>query len=71
MGGILLGAPKAPPLPAPLVQQTPVGVSDDAQARIDGIERQRRGRAGTVQTSDRGLVQLNTVAPQKKSLLGE
>ncbi|MCR4377571.1 MAG: hypothetical protein NUV50_05695 [Rhodospirillales bacterium] len=71
MGGILLGVPKAPPLPAPLVPQPPLSASDGAQARINSIERQRRGRAGTVQTSDRGLVQLNAGTLQKKSLLGE
>lgn len=70
MGGILQ-VPKAPRVSAPPLQpsrETPV---DNAQARINEIERQRRGRSGTVQTSDRGLVRLNARAPQKKSLLGE
>ena len=71
MGGILLGAAKAPSMPMPVLRQDPVNTIDESQTRIDELERQRRGRAGTVQTSDRGLVRLNAVAPQKKSLLGE
>jgi hypothetical protein len=73
MGGILLGAAKAPsmPMPAPSPRPNLVASPDQTQVRIDELERQRRGRAGTVQTSDRGLVRLNVSAPQKKSLLGE
>lgn len=72
MGGIL-AAPKAPPAPV-IVQQPqskPIAVDDGTDSRIDQIERQRRGRSGTVQTSDRGLLAPSTDASQKKTLLGE
>lgn len=69
MGGIL-SAPSAPPVYAPLPNETPAP-SDDTQARIDELDRRRRGRAGTVLTSDRGLLRANETATQKKSLLGE
>lgn len=71
MGGILLSAPKAPEMPMPPAQPNPAATPDPSQTRIDEMERQRRGRAGTVHTSDRGLVRLNVSTPQKKSLLGE
>jgi hypothetical protein len=70
MGGIL-SAPKAPPTPTPLPSPKIDTSADQAQARIDELERRRRGRVGTVQTSERGLLRVNTDAAQKKSLLGE
>lgn len=68
MGG-LLNSPSAPPMPAPEPLPDP-GVNEQ-QARMDALERRRRGRAGTITTSDRGLVRTNANAPKKKTLLGE
>lgn len=70
MGGIMSApsAPAAVPAPAP-VAETPV--VDETQMRLDAIERNRRGRTSTIQTSERGLVNLNANAAQKKTLLGE
>jgi len=69
MGGILSNpsAPPAMPTPAPL----PDYGAEDRQARLDAVDRRRRGRSGTVATSDRGLVRQNANAPHKKTLLGE
>lgn len=70
MGG-LISAPQAPTAPiAPPVATDTVTV-DETQQRIDALERRRRGRVGTIQTSDRGLVRTSANAPQKKTLLGE
>ena len=55
------------PVPKPL----PDYGADEQKVRLDAMERRRRGRAGTVTTSDRGLVRTNENAPQKKTLLGE
>jgi len=68
MGGIF-SSPSAPPMPEPQVAVDP-GI-EASQTRMDRIERNRRGRAGTILTSDRGLVSLNAKAAPKKSLLGE
>lgn len=69
MGGVL-SAPKAPAPYIPVAEPQPQP-QDDTQARVDAIERRRRGLAGTVTTSERGLLALNAGAVQKKSLLGE
>lgn len=69
MGGIT-NTPKpvvvAPPAPLP-----DTSGDEEEQARLDAMERRRRGRSGTIHTSARGLVQTNENAAQKKSLLGE
>ena len=70
MGGILGGSPAPAPAPAP-APFVDTQAATDAQQRLDTMERHRRGRSGTIQTSERGLVQLNATAPQKKNLLGE
>ena len=67
--GSLMSSPSAPPMPAP--EPLPDYAADEQKARLDAMERRRRGRAGTVTTSDRGLVRTNENAPQKKTLLGE
>jgi len=69
MGGFT-SAPQAPavPAPTPVVDTT---VQDEAQQHLDALERRRRGRGGTIQTSERGLVTKNAKTVQKKSLLGE
>jgi len=67
--GSLMSSPSAPPMPAP--EPLPDYGAEDKQARLDAMDRRRRGRAGTVTTSDRGLVRQNANATQKKTLLGE
>lgn len=68
MGGIF-SSPSAPPMPAP--EPVPDYGAEEQKARVDAIERRRRGRSGTIVTSDRGLVRTNTNVPKKKTLLGE
>ncbi|OEJ67526.1 hypothetical protein [Magnetovibrio blakemorei] len=70
MGGLMGGSPAPAPIstPAPFVDTQ---AATEAQQRLDAMERNRRGRNGTIQTSERGLVQLNASAPKKKNLLGE
>lgn len=70
MGGIIQ-APKAPSMPTVAPYQQPETGLDETALRMEALDRRRRGRSGTVQTSDRGLVSLNTNTLQKKSLLGE
>lgn len=73
MGG-LLRAPKmptvtvaAPPAPAPAPPvAAPVVPAEDGDAA-----RRRRGLAGTIATSDRGLVDDGRIVPSRKMLLGE
>jgi len=70
MGGVVSTpqAPAAPAVPTPVAG--PVAV-DEAGQRMEALERRRRGRSGTIRTSERGLVEKSANAPQKKSLLGE
>lgn len=57
-----------PPRP-PVITREPA--ADEAQLRADILERRRRGRSGTVLTSERGLVNVKDNETQKKTLLGE
>jgi len=52
-----------PPLPDP--------GEEDRKRRLEALNRRRRGRAGTIVTSARGLLRLSDEAPRRKSLLGE
>lgn len=52
MGGFF-SAPSAPP-PAPPPPPPDTG-EEERQRRLDAIERRRRGRAGTIATSERGV----------------
>ncbi len=68
MGGFF--APDPPP-PAPASPPVAVVAANDGatQARLDAVERNRRGLYGTIATSDSGLLQ--SQAPAGKSLLGD
>ncbi|MBL4747320.1 MAG: hypothetical protein JKY17_00550 [Magnetovibrio sp.] len=68
MGGIF-SSPSPAPMPAQKVLPDPAKEAETA--RLESIDRRRRGRAGTITTSDRGLLSTNNNAPKKKSLLGE
>ncbi|MBL4720286.1 MAG: hypothetical protein JKY20_04025 [Alphaproteobacteria bacterium] len=72
MGGFLSApSPTPPPPPPPL----PEAVADDPQkTREDQLRRRRRGRAGTVVTSQRGVLRARddvNARLKRKTLLGE
>jgi len=67
MGG-LISSPSTPAMPAPAPDTS---AAEETQARLDAMERKRRGRSGTIRTSERGLLSENANAAQKKNLLGE
>ncbi len=62
-------APAAPPPPPP--PPPPSGIDDEAKLREDLVARNRRGRAGLIATSARGVLSQGSAAPQRKRLLGE
>ena len=66
MGGIanIFNSPRPP-----VIAKEPV--VDEAKLRADILERRRRGRSGTVLTSERGLVNVKDNETHKKTLLGE
>ncbi|OHC72435.1 MAG: hypothetical protein A3B62_03820 [Rhodospirillales bacterium RIFCSPLOWO2_01_FULL_65_14] len=66
----LFSAPKPPPLPPP-PPLLPDPTEEERKQRLAALERRRRGRVGTIATSERGLLQLGDDAPRRKSLLGE
>jgi hypothetical protein len=72
MGGFRifdLPSPSAPSLPSPTTEPDVEEV--ERKKRLDALARKRRGLAGTVTTSPRGLLALGDWAPRRKSLLGE
>lgn len=72
MGGFL-STPKPPPLPAP--DPGPDPAEEERKRRLQMIERRRRGRAGTIVTSERGFLAPSGAGPGAsggaKNLLGE
>lgn len=68
MGG-MFDAPKAPE-PAPLPPE-PEPEEDERKARLEAIKRRRRGRAGMIETSPRGILSLSANEDGRKRLLGE
>ncbi|MBI5164408.1 MAG: hypothetical protein HY985_10960 [Magnetospirillum sp.] len=75
MGGLFSSPspPPAPPPPPPTPAPAPEVVKDPdqeaRQQRLDAIARNRRGRYGLIETSERGV--LDAPALQGKTLLGE
>jgi len=53
--GSLFRSPAPPPPPVPALPQ-PDPEEDARKERLAALERRRRGRAGTIQTSDRGVL---------------
>lgn len=53
MGGFFSSPSTPPPAPPP----PPDTGEDERQRRLDAIERRRRGRAGTIATSERGVLE--------------
>lgn len=69
MGG-LFSVPKPPP-PPPSPPPLPDPAEEEKKRRLATLDRQRRGRGGTIATSARGLLGLADETPRRKSLLGE
>lgn len=67
MGG-LFSAPKPPAPPPPPPEPDPE--EDDRKARLEAIDRRRRGRAGTIETSSKGVMALQETSQDQKKLLG-
>ena len=69
MGGLT----KSPSLPAMPAVPRPVDTTaeDEATARLKAMERRRRGRGGTITTTERGLMSKAVDVPRRKTLLGE
>lgn len=67
--GSLFSAPKAPP-PPPLPTEAD-GDEDERKRRLEALDRKRRGRAGLIATSPRGLLSNAGGQSTGKTLLGE
>ena len=67
MGGIM-HTPSPPPTPQPTMPEPARSQEED---RLDALERRRRGRAGTILTTDRGLMKPTINSNGTKDLLGE
>ncbi len=68
MGGFF-STPKPPP-PPPLPPPPDPG-EEERKRRLEMLDRRRRGRAGTILTSPRGLLRDADASPRGKTLLGE
>ena len=69
MGGIF-SAPKPPPPPVPL-PAPPDPEIEARKQRLEALDRRRRGRDGTIETSARGVLSESAVPAAKKTLFGE
>lgn len=67
--GSLFSSPSPPP-PQPL-PSLPDPEEAERKRRLAAIDRRRRGRAGTIVTSDRGILEPSDWVPRRKNLLGE
>lgn len=59
MGGIF-SSPAPPPPPPPPPPPEPDPAEDERKARLDALDRRRRGWSGTVATGFRGVLQSNS-----------
>jgi type IV secretory pathway VirB10-like protein len=63
MGGFFSPKPPAPPPPPPVTDPD----EEDRKRRLEMIERRRRGRAGMIRTSTRGVLnETNTASNAKR-----
>ena len=70
--GSLFAAPKqAAPAPLPPLPIEEDGDEAERKRRLDALARKRRGRAGLIKTSARGLLSEVSKAQINKNLLGE
>lgn len=67
--GSVFKAPKPAKLPAPAPAVDPE--EKERQLRLETLARIRRGRAGTIATSPRGLLVVSDWNANRKSLLGQ
>ena len=67
MGGLTSSPPPPQPVEQPAVDTTK---DTEREARIEAVERRRRGRVATIKTSERGLMGTMSITPTKE-LLGE
>lgn len=67
--GSVFKAPKPAKLPAPAPTVDPD--EKERQLRLETLARIRRGRAGTIATSPRGLLVVSDLNANRKSLLGQ
>ena len=70
MGG-LFGPPPPPALPALPAPPVDNSAAEEKARRLEALDRQRRGRSGTVATSPRGVLQPQGSASVRKQRLGE
>ncbi|MEQ8695124.1 MAG: hypothetical protein RLT05_01030, partial [Bauldia litoralis] len=68
--GALFSSPKAPTPPPPRIETLDPD-AETREARLEALARRRRGRGGTILTSERGLLRAHGVPRQPKRLLGE
>ena len=71
MGGIFGAPPAPPPLPALPPPPADTTAAEEKARRLEILERQRRGRTGTIATSPRGILQPQGPQSDRKRLLGE
>lgn len=68
MGGVFKSPkPAKLPSPAPVVDTA----EEERKLRLETLARMRRGRAGTIATSPRGLLVTSDWTAARKSLLGQ
>jgi hypothetical protein len=67
--------PPPPPPPPPVVTATPDPEEENRKSRLAVVARNRSGLAGTIATSERGVLapasMASSGAPLRKTLLGE
>lgn len=69
---VVIPAPQAPETAAPVVEPQQAAEETAAASRTESRERARRGLAGTIATSARGVLDARPdFAATRKSLLGE
>lgn len=69
MAAYFASAPKQQPAPPPMPATMPDPEDDARKQRLETIDRNRRGRAGMIATSERGV--LAPATGDGKRLLGE
>jgi hypothetical protein len=62
--------PAPPPVAMPAEPDKPDPEAQASETRVQNLLRRRRGRAGTVETSWRGVLEQSPAAPSRKNLLG-
>lgn len=66
-----MGGSSSPPPPVYEPVQMPDPDAEDRKLRLETIGRHRRGRSGMIKTSEKGILNLSSITPNHKTLLGE